>query len=185
MLKENYKSTEERMKKALAALQHECAGIRTGRASTTLLEGIKAEYYGSLVPLHQIATIAIPDARMLTIQPWEKQMLPVIEKAILKSDLGLTPANDGHLIRLPIPTLTEERRKELVKVVKRMTEESRVAVRNIRRDSNAALKEAERKGDISEDEAHKAQEEIQKLTDVYIEHLDAALLAKEKEILED
>ena len=185
MIKENYKNTEERMKKALVALQHELMGIRTGRASPSLLEGMKVEYYGSMVPLQQVATIAVPEARMITIQPWEKQMISVIEKTILKSDLGLTPASDGHVIRLPIPSLTEERRKALVKLVKRMAEESRVAVRNIRRDANAALKEVEKKGEISEDESHKAQDNIQELTDTYIDLVDETLEKKEKEIMEE
>lgn len=185
MIKENYMNAEERMKKALTALQHELMGIRTGRASPSLLEGIKVEYYGSVVPLQQVATIAVPEARMITIQPWEKQTISVIEKAILKSDLGLTPASDGHVVRLPIPPLTEERRKDLVKVVKRMAEESRVAVRNIRRDANAALKEAEKKGEIPEDESHKAQDDIQELTDKYIDLVDESLEKKEQEIMEE
>jgi ribosome recycling factor len=173
------------MKKALLTLQQEFAGVRTGRASAGLLDGIKVEYYGAMVPLHQVATITVPEARLMTIQPWEKQLLSSIEKAILKSDLGLTPVNDGHFIRLPIPTLTEERRRDLVKVVKRMAEENRVAVRNIRRDSNAALKEAEKKGDISEDDSHKSQEDIQELTNKYIELIDEVLTKKEKEIMEE
>ena len=185
MIKENYKDTEERMQKALVALQHEFMGIRTGRASTALLDGIRVEYYGSMVPLQQVATIAVPEARLITIQPWEKQMISIVEKAILKSDLGLTPTSNGNSIKLPIPTLTEERRKDLVKVVKRMAEESRVAVRNIRRDANTALKEAEKKGDISEDNSHTAQDDIQELTDKYIELVDETLEQKEKEILEE
>ena len=185
MVKKNYKSAEERMKKALIALQNEFMRIRTGRASTALLDIIKVDYYGSIVSLQQVATIAIPEARMITIQPWEKKMLSIIEKAILKSDLGLTPASDGNIIRLPIPPLTEERRKDLVKVVKRMAEESRVAVRNIRRDANAALKEAEKEGEISEDESHTAQDDIQELTNTYIESIDDSLAKKEKEILEE
>lgn len=185
MIKENFKQAEERMKKVLLALQHELMGIRTGRASTALLDGIKVEYYGSVVPLHQVATVAVPEARMITIQPWEKQIIAVIEKAILKSDLGLMPTSDGHIIRLPIPTLTEERRKDLVKVVKRMAEESRVAVRNIRRDANGDLKEAEKEGEISEDESHTAQDEIQELTNKYVELVDETLEEKEKEIMEE
>jgi len=185
MIKENFRQSEERMKKALMALQHELTGIRTGRASTALLDGVKVEYYGAMVPLHQLATVATPEARLITIQPWEKQSTAAIEKAILKSDLGLTPTNDGHIIRLPIPPLTEERRKDLVKVVRRMAEESRVEVRNIRRDANGALKEAEKKGEISEDESHKAQHDIQELTDRYVEHIDETLGKKEKEIMEE
>ncbi|MFQ6094352.1 MAG: ribosome recycling factor [bacterium] len=185
MIRENHKRAEERMKKALLALQHELMGIRTGRASTALLDGIKVEYYGSTVPLQQVATVAVPEARLVTIQPWEKQMIAAVEKAILKSDLGLTPTSDGHIIRLPIPPLTEERRKDLVKVVKRMAEESRVGVRNVRRDANVALREAEKKGEISEDESFKAQEDIQELTDRYIELIDERLKEKEKEIMEE
>jgi len=185
MIKENYKETEERMKKALTALQHEYLGIRTGRASTALLDGIKVDYYGSMTPLQQVATVAVPEARLITIQPWEKQMISVVEKAILKSDLGLTPACDGNIIRLPIPTLTEERRKELVKIVKRMAEENRVAVRNIRRDANAALKDAAKKSEISEDESHTAQDEIQEMTDKYIELVEETLGHKENEIMEE
>ena len=181
MIKENRKQAEERMKKALAALQYELMGIRTGRASTALLDGIKVEYYGSMVPLQQVATVSVPEARLIAIQPWEKYVRPVIEKANQKSDLGLTPTSDGNIIRLPVPPLTEERRRDLVKIVKRLAEEGRVAVRNIRRDANAALKETEKKGEISKDQAHKAQEEIQELTDHYIERIDETLVEKENE----
>jgi ribosome recycling factor len=184
MLDEQYKKTEEHMKKTLELLAHELAGIRTGKASPAILDTIKVNYYGQHVPVKQVANIAVPDARMITIQPWDRSLMHEIEKAIQASDLGLNPQNDGGTIRLPIPQLTEERRKDLVKVVKRIGEESKVAVRNVRRDTNERIKKLEKEHDISEDEMRAKQEAIQKLTDAYVKKVDEAVAAKEKEILE-
>lgn len=184
MTKEIYKSAEERMKKALENIQEELAKIRTGRASPTLLDSIKVNYYGSRVPLKQVASVSAPDARLLVVQPWERSVLGEIEKAILKSDLGLTPTTDGNIIRIPIPQLTEERRKDLVRLVRRLGEEGRIAVRNVRRDANDRVKKTEKEGDISEDDAHRARDDIQKLTDKYIELVDEVISKKEQEIME-
>jgi ribosome recycling factor len=175
---------EERMTKSVEAFERELVHIRTGRASPSLLDSIKVDYYGSETPLNQVASISIPEPRSITIQPWEKKMLAPIEKAILKSDLGITPANDGNFIRLNIPPLTEERRRDLVKMVKKITEDSRVAIRNIRRDANEQLKKAEKASDISEDQNKRALVEVQKLTDNYIEQIDEIFQDKEKEIME-
>ena len=158
----------ERMDTTLDVLRKEFASLRTGRASLSLLDGIKVDYYGSLTPMNQVATLAVPESRLITIQPWDPQAIEAIEKAILSSGLGLMPSNDGKIIRLPIPSLTEERRKELVKLAKKMSEDLRVAVRNIRRDINEEVKKIEKEKKISEDESHKAHEDIQKTTDQYI-----------------
>lgn len=174
---------EASMKKAVEAAVREFAGVRTGRASAALLQGITVECYGTSSPLQQIATVAIPETRLITIQPWDQSLVPAIEKAILKSDLGITPASDGRVLRLSIPPLTEERRKELVRVVRRMSEEGRIAIRNVRRDANDRLKALEKKKEISEDEMKKTTESVQKLTDKYIKQIDTALANKEKEIL--
>jgi len=172
-----------RMSKVLEVMAQDLARVRTGRASVALLEGIKVEAYGSTMPLSQVASLAAPDPRLLTVQPWDPSLLPEIEKAILKSDLGLNPASDGKLIRLPIPPLTTERRKELVKLVKKMGEEAKVALRNVRRDGNERLKELKKDKQLSEDEAHRAQEEVQKITDEFIKKVDAQAAEKEKEIM--
>jgi len=172
------------MKKTVGALQKELAGLRAGRATPSLLEKIAVEYYGLPTPLSQVATITVPEARMLVIQPWDKSLLKVIEKAIQKSDLGLTPNTDGTVIRLTIPALTQDRRNELVKVAKKKTEDGRVAVRNLRREGNELFKEFEKDGEISEDQAKKAQEDVQKLTDKYIKEVEEVLHAKEAEIME-
>lgn len=172
------------MKKALENMREELAKIRTGRASPALLDSIKVNYYGSRVPLKQTASISAPDARLLVVQPWERSMLGEIEKAILKSDLGLTPTTDGNIIRIPIPQLTEERRKDLVKLVRKLGEEGRIAIRNIRRDANEQIKKSEKEGDISEDDAYRDRDDIQKLTDKYIELLDEVISKKEEEIME-
>lgn len=177
------KSAQERMEKALTALKKELASLRAGRASIGLVDRIQAEYYGALTPLNQLANITTPDSRTLSIQPWDKSSIGAIEKAILKSDLGLTPANDGISIRIVIPALTEERRAELVKTTKKYGEEAKVAVRNIRRDANDDIKKLEKAG-IPEDESRRHQDEIQKSTDKYIAEIDKALVAKEKEIME-
>ncbi|NIM19082.1 MAG: ribosome recycling factor [Candidatus Latescibacteria bacterium] len=184
MLKDILKREEEKMKKSISNLQHELAGIRTGKANPALLDSVKVMYYGQTVPLKQVASIAIPDPRLITVQPWDKSLVPEVEKAIQGSELGLNPQSDGTLIRLPIPPLTEERRKELVKVVKRMGEDCRIAIRNIRRDANDNIRKLEKEHKISEDEMHTNQEEVQKITDKYIEEVDEIVSLKEKEIME-
>ncbi len=181
---EIFKEAEGRMRGALDVLAREFAAVRTGRASVGLLEGVRADYYNVLTPLNQVATVSVPDPKTLVIQPWEPSMLPKIEKAIQKSDLGLTPVNDGKVIRLSIPPLTEDRRKQLAKVVGKLTEEARVAIRNVRREANDKLKALEREKKASEDEVRRAQTETQKLTDRFIEKVDELLKKKEGEILE-
>lgn len=175
---------EERMKGAIEALKKDFAGIRTGRASLALLEPIVVDYYGTPTPLPQVASMSVPESRTILIQPWEPKLLSGIERAILKSDLGLTPTNDGKVVRINIPTLTEERRKQLVKVVHKRAEEARVAVRNVRRDINEELKKLEKQKQMSEDDLKKSLDETQKLTDLYIKKVDEALQHKEKEIME-
>ena len=178
------KSAEEKMKKAVKALEDEFKTIRTGRASAALFENIRVDYYEQKVPLNQVATISIPEARLVIIQPWDRSVLPEIEKAIQKSELSVNPNNDGKVIRINIPPLTEDRRKELVKLTKGMAETARVAIRNHRRDANEEIKKAQKSSELSEDEAKKATDEIQKLTDRNIEEVNKLLEAKEKEILE-
>jgi len=175
---------KQRMEKAVEVTRREFASIRTGRATTVLLDGIKVEAYGSTVPLVQVASMSAPEPRLLVVQPWDRSLIPDVEKAIQRSDLGLTPSNDGTVIRLPIPQLTEDRRKDLVRLVRRVAEEGRVAIRNVRRDSNEDLKKREKTKEISEDESHRLGDEIQELTDEYIAELDEALSRKEKEIME-
>jgi len=184
MIDEIHNRAEAKMKKAIESFQHELNKIRTGKASASILDGVKVNYYGSIVPLNQAASISVPEPRLITIQPWDKSMISEIEKTILKSDLGLTPINDGHIIRLPIPPLTEERRQELDKETKRMCEEIKVSIRNSRREANDALKKAEKEGDISEDDARRGQGNVQDLTNDYIKKVDEMLKAKEKEIME-
>jgi ribosome recycling factor len=185
MLNEHKKKAEEKMSKALDLLRKEFASIRTGRASLALLDGIMVNYYGTPTPLSQVATMAIPDPRQITIQPWEAKILGEIEKAILKSDVGLTPSNDGKIIRLNIPPLTEERRHQIVKHAKKLAEDARVAIRNIRRDVNDEIKKKskDKAAHVSEDATKKLQEEIQKTTDGYIMKIDELLAIKEKEIM--
>ncbi len=178
------KQTEQRMKKSLNALEEEFQTIRTGRASSAVFEKIKVDYYGNPTPLNQVATISIPEARLVVIQPWDKSVISEIEKAIQKSELSLNPMNDGKVIRINIPPLTEERRKEFVKVAKNAAEQARVAVRNIRRDANDELKKAQKAGDISEDDEKRLEDAIQKLTDKYVEEINKLLEEKENEILE-
>lgn len=178
------KHANESMTKSMESLRRELAGIRTGKANPALLDSIKVNYYGQPVPLRQVANVAVPEPRLITIQPWEKTMVAEIEKAIQSSELGLNPQSDGALIRLPIPALTEERRKDLVKVVKRFAEEGRVAVRNIRRDANDRFKKLEKEHKLSEDQMHDKQEEVQKLTDKFIKEIDEVVATKEKEIME-
>ena len=178
------KDAKERMKKAVKVVEDELKGVRTGRASPSILQGIKVEYYGTKVPINQVASITVPQPDLLVVHPWDKSVLPEIEKAIRASDLGLNPSNDGNVIRIPIPPLTEERRKELVKLVRKMAEEGRVAIRNIRRDANEKVRRLKKDGEISEDDAMRLEKEIQKLTDEYIEKIDEVLEHKEKEIME-
>jgi len=177
------KNAEERMEKALAALKRDLSTLRAGRASPAILDRVQAEYYGTPTPVNQLGSITTPDSRTLVIQPWDKSALSAIEKAILKSDVGLTPANDGTIIRLVVPPLTEERRADLVKQTKKFGEEAKVAIRNIRRDANDDIKKLE-KGEISEDESRRHQEDVQKLTDRYVAEVDKILAAKEKEVME-
>lgn len=184
MIDDIYQDTQDSMSKSIEALERELQRVRTGRASLSILDGIKVDYYGTLTPLNQMATLAVPESRLITIQPWDVSVIKDIEKAILKSDLGLTPANDGKILRISIPPLTEERRKELVKLVHKMCEEHKVSVRNVRRDSNELLKSLKKDGDISEDEAFKAQDEVQKITDEHVKLIDECYTNKEKEILE-
>ena len=175
---------EDRMEKALAALDREFAKLRTGRATTALVDGIKADYYGTPTPISQMASVAVPDSRTLTIQPWDKGGIALIEKAIFKSDLGLTPVNDGKLIRIVMPPLTEERRKELGKVARKYSEEGKVAVRNVRRDANDSVKKLEKDKTITEDEQKRATDDVQKLTDKFVAEVDKRCATKEKEIME-
>lgn len=184
MEQELKRKTADRMDRTIEALRKEFSSIRTGRASLALLDGIMVNYYDTLTPLQQLASLSIPESRQMAIQPWDPKTIPDIEKAILKSDLGLTPMNDGKMIRMSIPLLTEERRKQLVKIVKKKAEEAKVAVRNIRRDTNEELKKLEKEKHLSEDEVKKSQDEIQKITDSYITRVDDVLANKEKEIME-
>jgi ribosome recycling factor len=174
----------ERMHKSVEATQHEFGSVRTGRASPALLDRIVVDYYGATTPLNQLATINVPDARMLTVQPYDQSSIRTIEKAIMESDVGLTPSNDGKLIRLTIPELNEERRRELVKVVRGIAEDGRIAIRNVRRDVMSDLKELKDGGDVGADEEHRAEVGLQKLTDAQIGELESHLKAKEAEILE-
>ncbi len=184
MIEEIYEETRESMGKTITSLEKELKRVRTGRASLSIFDGIRVDYYGTMTPLNQMATLAVPDSRLVTIQPWDVSMIKEIEKSLLKSDLGLTPSNDGKIIRIAIPPLTEERRKELVKMVRKMCEDHKVGVRNIRRDSNELLKGMKKDGDISEDDAFKAQGEVQTITDEHIKGVDEVYKEKEKEILE-
>ena len=184
MIDEILRNAEERMKAAVNMARKDFAAIRTGRASTALLDRIVVDYYGASTPLNQLATISAPEPRLLTIQPWDKSQIRAIEKAILESDLGLTPTSDGSVIRIVVPPLTEERRKELARLVRKEAEDKRVLVRNTRRDANEELKRLEKEKQVSEDDARRAQEKVQELTDRYIREIDQLLEAKEKEIME-
>ena len=184
MVKDVLDRAEGAMKKGIEAVGRDFAGVRTGRASAALLQGITVECYGRMTPLQQVATVATPETRLITIQPWDPNLVAAIEKAILKSGLGITPSSDGRAIRIAIPPLTEERRKELVRVVRRIAEEGRVAIRNLRRDANEKLKTLERQKKITKDDLKKGGDSVQKLTDKYIKELETALTTKEKEILE-
>ncbi len=184
MIDEVITDAEERMKAAVASARRDFAGIRSARASTSLLDRVNVDYYGTSTPLNQMATLSAPEPRLLLIQPWDKSQMQAVEKAIMQSDLGLTPTSDGSVIRIAIPPLTEERRKELVRLVRKEAEEKRVAVRNVRRDANETIKELEKEKEISEDDGKRAQERIQALTNTYVQEIDRLLEAKEKEILE-
>jgi ribosome recycling factor len=184
MSKEVIQQTEEKMKKAVAAFRRELSTLRAGRANPSLLDRVTVDYYGAPTPLNQMAGISVPEARLLLIQPYDKSVIGDIEKAILKAELGLTPSNDGDVIRISIPALTEERRKELVKLVKKYAEEGKVAVRNIRRDSNDELKKLEKGGEMTEDDLRHYSDEVQKLTDKKVAEVDSIAAEKEKEIME-
>jgi len=186
VIKDVLADAEQRMKGVIEATKRDFAAVRTGRANPGILDRVVVDYYGTPTPLNQMANISAPDPRMLLIQPWDKSQIAAVEKAVLKADLGLNPSNDGSVVRLSIPQLTEERRKELVKLVRKEAEEKRVAVRNIRRDANEAIKNLEKDSanDISEDDAKKGLDDVQKLTDQYINAVDGLLETKEKEIME-
>jgi len=183
-VKDIFDSHEDKMKKALDVLRKEYSSLRAGRATPALLDKVTVDYYGTPSAINQVANISVPEPRMIVIQPWEKSMLAQIEKAIMKSDLGLSPNSDGSVIRLSIPQLTKERRTELVKVVHKKAEDSRVVIRNLRRDANELIKKLEKDKSVSEDETKKAQDDIQKLTDKYIKEIDHIMATKEKEIME-
>ena len=183
MIPELKKTTEQKMQKSLEALKNDLGKVRTGRAHTGILDHVQVEYYGSLLPINQVANINLIDARTIGVTPWEKKMGPVIEKAIRESDLGLNPSSVGDTVRVPMPALTEERRKDLIKVVRSEAENARVAVRNLRRDANHALKEAMKAKTISEDDERRAQDDVQKLTDRHIAEIDKALAQKESDLM--
>lgn len=184
MTKAVLKNAEERMNKSLESFGRELGSVRAGRANPSILDRVQVEYYGMMTPLNQLATISVPEGRLLVVQPFDKSSLPDIEKAIQKADLGLSPSNDGNIIRISIPALTEERRKELIKVVGRYAEDAKVAVRNVRRDANDELKKLEKDGEMTEDELRRGQDDVQKLTDDYIKKIDERVKAKEEDIKE-
>ena len=184
MINDALEDAKAHMQKAVEAVRHEFASLRTGRASPALLEQIRVDYYGVATPVTQVATVTVPEPRLLVIHPWDKKIVKDVEKAILKSELGLVPSSDGVYVRVPIPPLTEERRKELVKIARKHAEDGRVAVRNVRRDAKEMIEQLEEDGDISEDEAKRRLDELQKLTDKMIAEIDALLAAKDKEIME-
>jgi ribosome recycling factor len=184
MLDDIYQDARESMGKTIASLKNELKRVRTGRANLSLLDGIRVDYYGTPTPINQMASLSVPESRLITIQPWDVSVIKDIEKALLKSDLGLTPSSDGKIIRITIPPLTEERRKQLAKTVHKTCEDHKIAIRNIRRDSNEMLKTLKKDGDIGEDDAFKGQDEVQKITDEFIAQIDEIYKEKEKEILE-
>jgi ribosome recycling factor len=179
-----YKDLKDKMEKVISGLKSELSRLRTGRATPALLDGVKVEYYGSMTPISQVGNISVPDPKLIVIQPWDQSAIAAIEKGIIKSDLGLNPQSDGKIIRIPIPALTDERRKELVKLIKKYGEDSRVSVRNIRRQANETLKAKEKAKELGEDDSKKGQDQVQKHTDDYISQIDKIVEAKEKEILE-
>lgn len=184
MIKDMINETDSRMKKTIEHLTQDLATLRAGRANPAMVDRLMVSYYGQATPLNQLANITVPEPRLLVIQPWDKSSIPDIEKAVMKSDLGINPSNDGNVIRLAVPQLTEERRKEIVKIVKKRGEEAKVAVRNIRREQNDFIKAAEKDKVVSEDESKKGMEEVQKITDKYIKDIDSIMAAKEKDIME-
>ncbi|UCC78361.1 MAG: ribosome recycling factor [Candidatus Zixiibacteriota bacterium] len=184
MLKDNYNKCKKRMEKSLESLGRELTGIRTGKATTTILDGIKVDYYGNPTPLKQVASVSAPDPKLLVVQPWEKTVIPDIVKAIQKADLGLNPVTEANVIRIPIPPLNEERRKEMVKLVKKFGEDGKIAIRNIRRDIIEILKKGQKDSIISEDEYHQAQKNIQDITDEHIARVDEMIEDKEAELME-
>ena len=183
-MKEIKKDTDAKMQKALESAQRELNEVRTGRAHPGLIEGIHVDYYGTPTPLNQVGTLAVPEPRLITIQPWEKNLIGEIEKAILKADLGLNPSSDGQLVRLVFPPLTEERRKEMVKQVKRMGEDAKVAVRTVRREANDTLKKLEKDKEITEDELKRGEKDVQDVTDDYVARVDQVIAEKEKDLME-
>lgn len=184
MIKEVFQEAKDKMDKSVKNLEKEMSRVRTGRASANLLDGVKVDYYGTLTPLSQMASIAIPESRLITVQPWDMSAIKEVEKGILKANIGLTPSSDGKIVRISIPPLTEERRKEIAKNAHQTCEDCKIAVRNIRRDANDTLKSLQKDGDISEDENFKGQKQIQEMTDQYISKIDKIYTGKEKEILE-
>lgn len=184
MYDEIISSAKSGMSKAIDAMKKDLAKVRTGRASTSLLDEVMVDYYGTPTPLNQVGTLSVPEARLITIQPWEKSIIPAIEKGILKSDLGLTPNSDGQLVRISIPPLTEERRKEMVKMAKRIGEDAKIAIRNARRDANEGLKKLEKEKEISEDELKRGEKDVQEITDANVKKVDEIIDQKEKEVLE-
>jgi ribosome recycling factor len=184
MLDEIYEDTRESMGKTITSLENELKRVRTGRANLSLLDGIRVDYYGTPTPINQMASLSVPESRLITIQPWDVSVIKEIEKALLKSDLGLTPSNDGKIIRIAIPPLTEERRKQLAKSVHKTCEDHKIAIRNLRRDANEMLKTLKKDGEISEDDAFKGQDQVQKITDDFVSQIDDIYKEKEKEILE-
>lgn len=184
MIASIHNETKDRMAKSIDALKKEMQRVRTGRASASMLDSVKVDYYGTLTPLNQMASISIPESRLITVQPWDVSALKEIEKGILKANIGLTPSSDGKIIRISVPPLTEQRRKEIVKLVNKTCEEFKVAIRNIRRDSNELLKNLKKDNEISEDQQFKAQDKVQAITDDHIKMIDEILKDKEKEILE-
>lgn len=183
MLAELTNQTKDRMEKSIASLQDHLSKLRTGRASLTILDGIRVDYYGTPTPLNQVATLATPEPRLITIQPWETNLIPAIEKSIEKANIGLTPNNDGKIVRLPVPQLTEERRKDIVKQIKNFGEECRVAIRHARRDANDGMKAGQKGGKITEDDLKKGEKDVQKLTDDYIAKVDQIVAKKEQDIM--
>ncbi|MFH0992524.1 MAG: ribosome recycling factor [bacterium] len=184
MVKDILKDAEDRMKKAVEVVREELVKVRTGKATTALLDGVKVDYYGTMVPLKQVANISTPDVHTISVQPWEKTMVSPIDKAIRNANLGLNPLGDGQLLRVPIPPLNEERRREYVKLIKQRGEEGKVAIRNVRRDAIEHLKKSEKEEHFSEDERKRGEQDSQKFTDKYIKEIDALLVLKEKEIME-
>lgn len=184
MIKDVLKDAERRMQGAVEVLHDEFKHLRTGRASTQMLDGIEVDYYGTPTPLNQVSSMTVPEPSMIVIQPWEQKLIPTIEKAIMNSGLGFNPTNDGKIIRVPVPALTEERRKEISKKAHDQAEHSRTAVRQVRRDANDKLKQMEKDGDISQDEEKRAHDDVQKLTDKYVEQINESLAHKEKELME-